>query len=449
MLLICASTGSPMTTVYSSETKERLTFLEEQEPLPTSFIIPDIYNSNDTDTINSGLISYFLAICVAEDALSDFINSKYNSFDALIGNNSCYISSYIIFLISQSFYTNNNFSIYIQSSLEKIRFIKHAIIAKTNNFKEKIEHKSLYFFLKESGFLITLEIDCIYLIMAYGCAQSKIKNEFAIEEISHEKLLKTYSEKLRINIGRKSAQKLIKHWQKSLSIFNIQILQSHAKTLCKEKERLWANYVINDIYILEDGRGRLCAASLYTAAVVYDKLTKIPGAILGLQVNLIEHPKTYISKINLYFEVQEDGNIQVIDQDYLASTRPVYMFTGCRHILDASRINIEEIKQEFKSRDLRNLILAHEVTYPQYPKSLNAQDIAPLEPALKAEIAILKEMSGFSIENPTDLCLVHMFVSQPVVQSFLAHEAPVYLPQLKDYRNRTKSNYQAEKCGIV
>lgn len=417
--------------------------------LVSSFMLPDAHKPNDLNALNNGLINYYFVLSVIEDALCEFLQKRYRSFDALIGNNSCYISSYIVFLVAQRYKLDSKFKGLIKLKIDEIRKTKQLIIDLTKSFKEKIKSESISSFLDENELTLTLDPDFIYLAMAYGCTQSKSRNVLEFEETSYEKLIEPYNKKLNISIARKSAQKLVKHWQKTLSILNIKTLQSHAKTTDRGTAELWANYIVDDRYILEDQRGRLCAPSLYTVALIYNKITKTPGSILGLQVNLIRNPKKYISRFTLYFCVQADGSLKIISPDEFSSAQPIYMFTGCRYISKDSTIDITAIKEEFATRDLKTLILAHEVTYPQYPKSLDAKDISPVEKSLIKEIGILKRMRGFSIEDPTDLCLVHIFVDDTLTQSLANYEPPIYLPQLNDYQDGSKSCNEAYKCRII
>ncbi|MBU6383958.1 MAG: hypothetical protein KGR16_06560 [Verrucomicrobia bacterium] len=417
--------------------------------LTASFMLPDTHQPNDLNALNNGLASYFVILSIIEDALIDFLQKRYRSFDALIGNNSCYISSYIVFLIAQRFSSDKNFINLTKHAIKKIKNVKKDITLATNSFQRKIHSESLSRFLEENGLAVALDPDHIYLAMAYGCTRAKYKNAFEFEEISYEKLIELYSTKLNINFARKSAQKLVKHWQKTLSIFNIKTLQSHAKTIDHGTGKIWASYIADDRYILEDHRGRLCAPSLYTAALIYDKLTQTPGSILGLQVNLVQTPRTHIARFTLYFQVQDNGDLKNIDHDEFSSTKPVYMFTGCRYISSTASVDIRALKAEFAARDLKTLILAHEVTYRQYPKSLNAKDITPVEKDLVKEIESLKKMSGFSLEDPTDLCLVHIFVDDTLTQSLASYEPPIHLPQLNDYPNDSKSSNETHKRRVI
>lgn len=405
-----------------------------------TFMIPDNHQPNDINALNNGLISYFLVLSIIEDALLDFAHKKYRSFDALIGNNSCYVCSYIVFLIARRYSIDNLLQEETININEKITQIKQKIIKLTNSFENSVKSDSLFNFINENDLALNLDQDIIYLAMAYACTLAKCRNSSEFEETNYENLIAFYNRKINFNLRRKTTQKLIKHWQKTLSILNIKTLQNHAKDVQCEKTRLWANYISNDEYILEDSRGRLCAPSLYSAALIYEKLSKIPGSILGLQVNIIRFPKDYISRFTLFFQVLDDGSLKSIAQDELSYAEPVYMFTGCRYISDDSLLNIDQMKDSFQARDLKTLILAHEVTYPQYPKSLNAENIIPLEEELVKKIGNLKTLQGFSLEDPTDLCLVHIFVDDTLTQSLAHFEPAIYLPQLNDYEDYSKSS---------
>ena len=56
---------------------------------------------NDFHALNTSIINLHLILSIAEDALNEFLSFRYRSFDALLGNNSCYLVSYIIFKNAQ------------------------------------------------------------------------------------------------------------------------------------------------------------------------------------------------------------------------------------------------------------------------------------------------------------------------------------------------------------
>jgi hypothetical protein len=127
--------------------------------------------------------------------------------------------------------------------------------------------------------------------------------------------------------------------------------------------------------------------------------------------------------------VQDDGKLELILKELIPHNKPIYMFAGCRYIPNQSSvINLKDIEFSFESRNLKDLIFAHEVTYPQYPKSLNIGNLQPNEPTVLAEIHRLQEFKGFSLEDPSDICLAHIFTDSTSDQFVSANEQPLYLP---------------------
>ncbi|PIS02045.1 MAG: hypothetical protein COT85_07870 [Chlamydiae bacterium CG10_big_fil_rev_8_21_14_0_10_42_34] len=393
----------------------------------TDMVLLEDLKPNDSDAINNGLISLYLALSIAEDALNEFANNRYRSFDALLGNNSCYLVSYNIYLIAHRFKSQQNLT--IGPALNKIRETKQKLLIATNSFKTKIKTPSVGSFLSANNIHLDLDPDFIYLAMAYACTQAKEKNEFEFEETNYKNLLNIYSKKLNIDIPKKTVINLVKHWQKTLSISSIKTLRQRQTNTPNQPEELWREY-LSDRYILTDKRDRLCAPSLYSAATIFSQLTQIEGAILGLQVNIVSQPKNRISTFTLFYQVQKDHSYRLVNSEKLPDSDPIYMFVGCRYISDIEKIDIRAIQHELEEKDLKTIILAHEVTYPQYPKSLNAENILPTHPEIIEHIKKYKKLKGFSLEDPSILCLAHIFIDDILTQSLASYDHPTFLPQL-------------------
>ena len=379
---------------------------------------------NDFDALNTSIINLQLILSIAEDALNEFLNYKYRSFDALIGNNSCYLVSYIIFTIAERLRNDCVFKSSLENALSVIDEVKQKILTKTNHFRNRVENTSFSEFMKENHIDLSLDSDLAYLIMAFACTQAKFKNEREYEQTCYEKISRAYTKKLNINIPKKSTIKLIKHWQKMLSQMNINTLRSDLK---KEENNPWAQYLSDD-YILEDARGRLCSPSLYTSAFIFERLSKLDKAKLGLQVNLIEEPKKFISKFTILFEVQDDMNLKVIYETNCNPVDPIYMYSGCKYVPKNTEVDIEKMIKEFQETDLKTIILAHEVTYPQYPKSLKVENFFPSNGTLSKEIKNYEQMEGYSLDNPSILCLAHIYVDDILSHSTIIQD-PLFLPE--------------------
>ena len=380
---------------------------------------------NDFHALNTSIINLHLILSIAEDALNEFLSFRYRSFDALLGNNSCYLVSYIIFKNAQRLKNDSTFRPAIENTLSEIDEVKQKILSKTNHFQKRIESASFSEFIRENEIDLHLDSDTSYLTMAFTCTQAKFKNEWEYEETCYDKISDKYTEKLNVNIPKKSTKKLIKHWQKMLSYFNIKTLRSHVK---REENNPWTQYLSDDS-ILEDQRGRLCSPSLYTSAFIFQSLSQIPGAKLGLQVNVIENPKKFISKFTIFFEVQDDMTLKVINESDCHPTDPIYMYTGCKYVPENSEVNIKEIIEEFQGKELKTIILAHEVTYHQYPKALKVENYFPNEGSLYNEIQKYQEMKGYSLDDPSTLCLTHIYVDDILSHSTNIQD-PLFLPQI-------------------
>lgn len=438
-------------TSYQSGLEETYSFsiasqkLWEESPSVLSLLLPDSYlshSSSDQNTLKIGLTNYFLTLSICQDALESFLYAQYRKFDALVGNNSCYSSAYIIFLLAQKMNLDSEFRPQLILSLKKIQKLKDKISSELYQLDASSSH-NFQQFLRDKNLLIDLELDVVYLGLAYACASSKQKNSDDFEEIHYENLLANYQKKVGVELKRKSVIKLIKHWQKILAELNVKALQYHAKFTSVQP---WTKYLYGQ-YILTDERNRLCTPSFYALKAIYDLLLSIPQALIGLQVNLIEEPRNFLTRFTLFYEVQADRTLKVVDPEEKPSTTPVYMFTGCRY-LPHSDVNLKALRKEFSQRDLEELIFAHEATYPQYPNSLKAPNILPDEPALLQEILRLQKLKGFSIDDPSDLCLVHIFVDDVQSQSLAMYEPAVYLPNLSRNQSQDEASCQADDRRI-
>ncbi len=383
----------------------------------------------DANAVISGLTVYLLSLHIFHEALENFIKYNCRAFDALIGNNSCYIVAYVIYILSRRLEKDDVFHTKCNDLILETKRLIDVVSIMIERFQsDLIPNKADSFlgFLFEYGLTIEFEFEFLYICMAFGCTVSKIKNDKEFEEISVDSLIDAYKNKLQVDLKKKSVTKLIKHWQRILSHMNVQTIQNHSSLVKNIDTKAWAKYLMEP-YILEDGRGRLCTSSLYAQYIIYDLLLSSPNNLIGLQVNLIEEPSNYINRFTIYYEVQKDKTLRILPIESVPPDKPIYMFAGCRYG-SGNSVDIENAKMNFQYRELRDLVFAHEVTYPQYPKSLNAKSIQPSEAAIIQEVARLKKIKGVSLEDPSDLCLVHIFVDNTSQQLLSSREPAVYLP---------------------
>jgi hypothetical protein len=408
----------------------------------TTLLLPGTYLEHpirDKKTLKNCLTQYFFSLSVLQDALIQFLDHHYRKFDALIGNNSCYASAYTIFRIAFRIANDQEFKDQLSLGLKRLEKARKKALHELKDLESDFPSghvKDFRQFLFNKDLVLDLPIELVYLGIAFGCGISKEKNDQNIEEIQYEILLLQY-EKLKVHLTKKSTVKLIKHWQKVLAILNVKTLQDHAKF---SNAQPWVKYLFGE-YVLIDERNRPCLASFYASKIIYDLLLSMPQALIGLQVNIVHKPEQYLNRFTVLYEVQPDRTLRVLDPEELSYTRPIYMLVGCRYISEQC-IDIPTLKAEFNQRSLEDIIFAHEVTYPQYPKALEATNISPQEPELVQEIERLKKLEGFSLEDPSDLCLVHIFVDDTQSQALSAYDPPVYLPKLGEKKSDDEPCYK-------
>ena len=385
---------------------------------PIEYLLPPSYLSiknSDKSALKTAFDHYYFSLTLLEDALTAFLAHRYNQFDALIGNNSCYLVAYVIYLLGRE-----DRSLY-ESALCNICALKHRLLLTIQNLK-LLKGTTFWEILKDNSLEPDVELGALYLTMAYGCTITKEITETNIETICFIRLVKKYEGNPFVELKEKSMIKMIKHWQRLISYINVTQLQSHAQWV-SEAVKPWSRY-IESPFVLTDKPGRLCSSSLYSSRVILDLLKSMPGAVIGLQVNIGTTEKEFFGRAMIYYQVNDSGEWESITEDL--SEQPIYLFIGCRYVQPGVRVDLKEIEREFQGRNVEEIILAHEVTYPQYPKSLGAGEVQPSDAELMREINRLKEFSGFSLDNPSDLCLVHISVTNPSE----VFTKPVFLPQI-------------------
>lgn len=436
--------------VQTSENPPPVTLGKNANP-NTALLIPESYLNHplgDQNTLKNCLIHYLLSLAVLGDALKHFLTHQYHKFDALIGNNSCYANAYTIFRISQHMNNSPEMKTQLLITLQEIERAKN----KTSNLLEHLHNdfsafaKDFHDFLSVNGLIVDLPRDFIILGLAFGCTASKLKTAQEIEEIHYDSFLTEYQNKLERVLAKKSIIKLIKHWQKLLATLNVSTLQEHAR-FTSPKTRPWSKYLFGE-YVLMDERNRPCLPSFYASKAIFDLLLSRPFSMIGLQVNVIAQPGTYLDRFTLFYEVQPDRSLRIIEAKNVSLEQPIYMFVGCRYIPQPV-VDIRALKAEFTQRSLEEIIFAHEVTYPQYPKALKAKNILPDEPALRKELHRLQRMKGFSLEDPSDLCLTHIFVDDIRSQASSTNRFPVYLPKLGHHEGNDEACSKTHKRRIM
>lgn len=391
------------------------------------FIHPSYLNIPPQDSIGIKTCLEYLQLIYESmlKALFAFNRLELSKFDALVGNNSCFLTSYHVHMIAIRFSNDEKFKDKLEEVLKKLIQLKnHPVFIEHDKIFQNI--KNFEEFLEKQDLLLDCDPSFFYLTICYILCLAKDKDPNEVEKISYEKIHLFFSSLLNKSISSKLVSKLIKHLQRQVTYLGVDSLYQDVKKL--ESNCAWKKYIYPPFAVFDE-RKRICTPSLYTQKVTFELLKMSPGTLVCLEVHIIEKPKKFKQTFRVFYKVK-NGNFIQVEESELEYKSPVLMYAGCRYVDQYKDINLEEIRMSFKVKNLEEMLFSHEVTYPQYSKALHLKDIIPDEIELQNELLQLKKNRGFSLEDPSFLCFAHIYPSSVLeIQTELA-SLPVYLPSL-------------------
>lgn len=368
----------------------------------------------------------YLLLGSMQNALIAFKNMELDTFDALVGNNSCFLTSYHVYKTAYRFSLEQSFQHDLDDILKKLNFLKsHPCFIEVENFPNKA--KTFEDFLEKNELLLDCDPIYFYLTICFLLSFAK-ENEEDVEKISSKKLHVFFGAILNKVPSSKLVLKLIKHFQRQVTYLGVYNLYEDSKKI--SSNCVWKKYIFPPFAVFDE-RKRICTPSLYTQKVTFELLKLTQEALVCLEISLIEKPKTYKNRF-LYFYKVENGVFKKVDPLSLDNDRPILVYAGCRYMDRYEETNafIQDIKRSFEEKTLEEMLFSHEVTYPQYSKALKLQDIIPDELDLQQEILKLKKNKGFSLEDPSFLCFIHIYPSSVIAVKKASISPFVYLPSL-------------------
>jgi len=181
---------------------------------------------------------------------------------------------------------------------------------------------------------------------------------------------------------------------------------------CGVPIELWGKYTSYN-YLRVDNRNLYYAASLYAMQVV-----------LGYQIHskyniaMINDIQDMTGKMIRYVQVLkgngQDGFIKLDLNKQLEKSQcdePVIVFLACAKTENPDKISAE--LDEWLS-DFPNLVLAHELTYPQFPKAneqFESRPIIPEEKILQDLMIERAKIEGVSAKDPSFCCFNHIYTA--------------------------------------
>jgi hypothetical protein len=387
--------------------------------------------TTDRRAFVTGVETWIFVLNTVLQSINALVDGNLRAFDPIIGNNSCYLSSTICVRIVQRFQDD---PLYRQS----IDSLRQNLVSRLGDVESLSADRCvdmpgchLENIIAGVNHCVDLPLDVYYLAMSFGCTIAKCQTPHGTEEIDYSGLSLP---------SKKGASALIKHWQRELSHLGITYLQEVGARAWGE-DGVWAKY-IQAPHIVTDQRGRLCSPSLYATKILLHDFRFMSSDIIALDVNLYDERRSFIHRFPIFYRgCPKEGLFTRLSSDELNDIpdRPVWVISGCSYNNKHRGRDVRDIERSYSEYDLQHVVLAHEVTYPQYPKSFGDLAVSPTERKIIDEIESLRRVTGFSICNPSILCLVHLHADTVSRQRASPHRDP---PKCLPYQ-QTQDNYQA------
>jgi hypothetical protein len=401
----------------------------------TDLLSPSVREIRTTDvrSLRIALSTWDLVLGLAVRALDAFIGGDLRSFDAHIGNNSCYLTASIVVQAANLMAESEVVKESIIYTLGRLRQIQLDLSLLNSNIRalDASMGESVEFLLRRRGLTFETLSEIHYLVMAYASAMARRKDESHIDVIDAEALAAALQCREDCCAPRATVNKLIKHWQKQLSAYNIEFLQSQSHYLPNHL-RVWGHYV-TDPYIRVDPRGRLCSSSFYAMKVLMLSLSTSLSSRISLLVNMFTKQGEFVGKFATFYRSNISSNSWEIVADtedlFRLSSCPVLVLEGCSYNDDNRDGAQATLRDRLASQDLCDIVFRHEASYPQYPKSFGGYEIVPHDLDIQEAFQSYRKNSrGYSLADPTEVCLVHLY-PDTIGRQLQAHlDPPKHLP---------------------
>ncbi|MCC2625726.1 MAG: hypothetical protein K0R14_1599 [Burkholderiales bacterium] len=307
----------------------------------------------------------------ALEACKDFLNKKYTNFDAQVGETACQIRAYKICLLASNSQFISKLPILALQIIEYrnylTRYIKEFednMLAQAKYSKELDKKETKEDFLNKLQFDLSLNDDCLFIILSHFLNKYCIFDEEAIPNAINYALIKKI-----LNIGSTPARHLANHYQSILSRLSCEfILEQPVKTETINKK------LLNQMVKIGDRR---------RFALPYYDATKV----LLFSINTVSLPMI----LSPYYSKQSHGNHQIFffKKDCLTNKMmlqselnntdlhiPAIIFRGYMQIPEHQ--SFHEFKNNILQIDFQKIILLNAASHPQYTgETLNNYIIDP------------------------------------------------------------------------
>lgn len=383
------------------------------------------------------------------EACFDFLNKKYMTFDAQVGETSCQIRAWKICLLAH----NQNFIDEIQCLVSKLIKYKNSILVYTGVFENSTHINSKYlkeldqkenivdFFKKIDNNLITND-DCLFIISAH------FLNKYCIFCNNFPNAIDYNLIKQSLMIGSTTARNLANHYQLILSKLSCNFVLQQSTYVSELPCNNYYNFLQN---LLKIGDGKRYTLPYYYVTKILFSNVVTTGLPIVFSVC-----DNYLEPLILFFKkdgITNQMRLQPIT-DNVDIYAPSIVFQGS--VFESDTLPLEEYKNNILQIGVEEIILLNAASHPQYTgEILRDYSIEPCKDIVatnseqeKILISNIEELTSMRIKSESIGCSKNnynrFYIKHIFCSTFFAEQNALF------YKDKSwlKQNYETAQNKI-
>jgi hypothetical protein len=337
----------------------------------------------DKSMIQPASIAANFIFDVAERALKDFQESRFENFDALVGDTACQIR--VVMLLDL---TRNFDNLEISDIITRIQEVQKRLL--NLNFRNLIPRRQLEFedFCKKNDLFLEIPYKYLFLIEAYILKQSSDSNA---EKTKPENL----QELTTVTVNKNFLEKIVRNTQKSLSRHSVEYLQTIAG-------RIKYSLPKNLVYVDKSGiQGLPCFIGI---EILIRQLSEGKYYSILRCKNKLNSVRSFLFKGNKRLVAFEKN---AFEKKLL---KPVFVVEGYGEALDEKKV---------KQFGFEDILKANAAQHDQYFSEGKGRDPFESSDERYEEVRKYRKLAleeGFCYKNPLTFCVEHIFC-QPLIDA--------------------------------
>lgn len=339
-------------------------------------------------------------------ALKAFLERDFTQFDPHVGETSCQIRAYMVFLL-QAKLSERSYLSNLKNEIKKLEVVHRVAIQQIVDFQLALNSKNnrtlfnqeeLQNFLQDRSLIFSLSDEAVFLMRSYFLTRFKSKTICGDSYINYEKICQD------MQITRKLSKKLVRYYQLQLAKNSTQFIFN----LLHDLPEFYDLSSILSYLNYADDNNRLVLPCYPVVKIILQHMLKNQCPVLILVERQLSESEC--DHVCLLFEPNQACNdyqlvLTIKDRMILQS----YLLNKACIIIEGLTIykakSLKESKSQFINRlltvGLINIILANMANHPQFPgNKLNAISQNPYKDLLSSKSNYLS-LSYVSVNNRT------------------------------------------------